>query len=672
MHTYQRATDQASARRPLRVRPLGLALAVALLLPIAFWGVGGAAAGDAADPDTYRTLDVGSGVVTLDVQDEAFGRVVEQIIQPKTRVNILVAPDAAEQLVSLKVADLHWIQALDALTERIQGVMVRKARNLLRIERPKPVQMEFKDVDVRQALRDIADFAGASIALDPGVADTPVNAVFNDVPWRTALEAVARLADAALVEEDYGTLIVLPRGELEHDQDYYRFKFIRPPAPYKGVVSEQTGGDGNSGGGVVEGNPWIPTDSPKDSETNFPIIGALQKVVEPDGGSVQYIPSQNAILFTGTRPNIRKVRELAKQLDIEPPQVFIDMNFIVTSSSDAINLGLDAGDTTGIGFGMGGIGYPPPLALQHRRHQPRDRRRNFGTAFPSPDAESFGYGTLSTSQTQLLWNFLQRDSRTRVVQAPKLLALDNQEATIFIGESIRYARTTAATNQNGGLTFAIEEDGNSPVNVGFQLLVIPHVIPGEGKIRMMVVPLRRALTGTGPLPGFDRITVAGQTIDLPRVQSSELVSHMILRDGQTAVIGGLLEDRTVERADKVPFFGDLPLMGSLFQGKEKSKVKEHLLITITPRIVRGTDAANTTISNELSYRSQRVTAEYSNLYGGCLPGGGASSEGITYVAPPESVNAPGVVIEGPTPVAPGVVETLPPPTVEPIPVAPGR
>ena len=125
--------------------------------------------------------------------------------------------------------------------------------------------------------------------------------------------------------------------------------------------------------------------------------------------------------------------------------------------------------------------------------------------------------------------------------------------------------------------FGIEEDPNSPVNVGFQLLVIPHVVPGEKKIRMTVIPERRALTGTGiGLPGFDRINVSGQFIDLPRVQSSTLVTHMILRDNQTAVIGGLLEDRDVERVDKVPFLGGLPFAGLLFQGRGTTTVKVRL------------------------------------------------------------------------------------------------
>lgn len=661
------------------------ALALALVATLVALPLGRAQAGDDADPDSYRSLDVGSGVVTLDVQDAPFGQVVEELIQPRTRVNLIVAPEAAEQPVSLRVADLHWVQALDALTERIGGVFVRKARNLVRIERPEPVKMDFKDEDVKTVIQRIAEFAGANVIIPSEEVQGKITITLNGTPWRVALESVVKAAGYALVEQDYATLMVLPRDRLELDADYYRFKYVRPPSPYKGVVSQQSGGSGSGGGGssgggsssggggggggsgVVAGSPWVPTDDPKEIVENFPIIQALQSIVEVDGGSVGYIPTQNAIVIRGTTPTVRRVKEMAEQLDIEPPQVFIDMNFVVTSCSDAINLGLDAGDSTGVGFGLGGSDILHRLPFNIGGNARGIADLISGTPFPSPTSDAYGYGTLTTAQTQLLWNFLQRDTKTRIVQAPKLLALDNQEATIFIGESIRYARTTAATNQNGGLTFAIEEDGNSPVNVGFQLLVLPHVIQGEGKIRMTVIPLRRALTGTGPLPGFDRISVAGQTIDLPRVQSSELVSHMILRDGQTAVIGGLMEDRMVERADKVPFFGDLPLMGSIFQGKEQTKVKEHLLITITPRILTGTDAASVTVSDELSFRSERVAAEYTDLYGRCATSASCGSGAVvTYEAPssPGSGSMP-VVIDGS-----GVEMT--PPSADPIPVAPGR
>ena len=633
---------------------------------LAFGSVPSASAADPADPDSFRSLDVGRGVVTMDVQDRPFGQVVTEVIQPQTRVNIVVSPDAAEQTVSMRVVDLHWVQALDALTERIGGVLVRKAQNLLRVERPTPVEMEFEDEDVRTVIRTIAESANANVIVTNKI-EGQITVSLNGTPWLESLRHIVRVAGYALVEHDYGILTVVPRDELELDTDYYRFKYLRPPAPYKGVVASQSGGSGNGGGGggggsgndnggdIVVGQPYVPTDDPSELERQFPIIDALRAIVAPDNGTVRYIPTQNSIIFTGTAPSLQRVKSMVQQLDIEPPQVFIDMNFVVTSNSDAINLGLDAGNTSGLGVGFSGADVLHMLPFNVGQNGQGVSNLLNGTTFPSPGAAAFNYGTLNTSQTQLLWNFLQRDTSTRIVQAPKLLALDNQEATIFIGESIRYARTTAATNQNGGLQFAVEEDPNSPVNVGFQLLVIPHVIPGESKIRMTVIPQRRALTGTGPLPGFDRISVAGQAIDLPRVQSTTLVTHMILRDGQTAVIGGLLEDREVKTKDKIPFLGDLPFLAGLFQGTQRTKVKEHLLITITPRIMKGTDAASCAISNELAFRTQQISSEFSQMYGAspCSPSTVGGEVVYPAPAPSTTVAPPPPVVSDPVPIAPG-------------------
>ena len=156
------------------------------------------------------------------------------------------------------------------------------------------------------------------------------------------------------------------------------------------------------------------------------------------------------------------------------------MNFIATNVTDATQFGMKS--DTGIQLGVTGSGIQHRLPFAASGGGWSDFIS--GTAFPPPSSANFSYGTLDFTQTNLLFQFLKTDKCSKIVQAPKILALDNQEATIFVGESIRYARSTAASNQNGGLTFSVEEDENSPVNVGFQLLVIPHVIPGENKIQL--------------------------------------------------------------------------------------------------------------------------------------------------------------------------------------------
>jgi len=205
------------------------------------------------------------------------------------------------------------------------------------------------------------------------------------------------------------------------------------------------------------------------------------------------------------------------------------------------------------------------------------------------------------------------------VQAPKLIALDNQEATIFVGETIRFAQTTASSNQSGGLTFSIDEADNSPVQVGFQLLMIPHVIPDRDQVIMTIIPQQRSLVGEDD--GFRTFTtgVGGtqgvQTIQLPQEQSSTVVTNMKLDNGQTALIGGLLQDSDSLTVNKVPFLGDIPILGYLFRDEHRSKTKGNLVIFVTPTIVRDTQHMRDLVVNELRDRQDRIESELNDIYG---------------------------------------------------------
>ncbi len=587
-------------------------VAVSALALVALGGRVHAAGNDAS---SLREFDVGDGKVTFDVADATFEQVVSQKIQPKTRVNLIVAPQAKAEKVTLRVLELYWADALQAMAEQISGVLVRKSLNLLRVEKPPLVTIDATDEDINQVIKLIA--AGASggepinIAISPEVKGR-ISVTFNKVPWRAALKDVVETAGKfTLVESDYGVLRVVPTTSLELGSDKYQFRYLRPPprtrvcstGARRAPPSSSSGTGGGSGGSasvgadIVESDVFVPSDDPSKAAENFPIVAALQSVVAPENGTVHYIPGVNAVLITGTDPKRQAVLNLCRELDVEPPQVFIDMNIIATSNQDVLDFGMQSDSGFQMGFTGAGINHRLPFAAGGATSGWSEAIS--GSSFPPPSSSTFQYGTLSFGQTSILFKMLKQDGCSKVVQAPKILALDNQEATIFVGESIRYARSNAASNQNGGLTFSVEEDDNSPVNVGFQLLVIPHVIPGENKVMLLVIPQQRALNGTtSSIPGFDRFTVSGQTIDLPRIQSSTLVSHMLLRDKETAVIGGLLEDRETNSQDKLPILGDLPILGALFQGQSRAKIRSNLIITITPRILRGSDAANLTIDDD--------------------------------------------------------------------------
>ena len=156
----------------------------------------------------------------------------------------------------MRLVDVHWVFVLDILVNRIGGVVVRKAPTLLQIERPTPVNMDGTDQSLREAIQLIAGYGGASITVSSDVKGT-VSYSFHNTPWRAALEYVVRTATGdgglryALVEQDFGVLMVVPASQVDKVQGYYRFRYLRPHAPYKGVIAPQTGGSGGGGGAAA-------------------------------------------------------------------------------------------------------------------------------------------------------------------------------------------------------------------------------------------------------------------------------------------------------------------------------------------------------------------------------------------------------------------------------------
>jgi general secretion pathway protein D len=380
----------------------------------------------------------------------------------------------------------------------------------------------------------------------------------------------------------------------------------------------------------------VPNDDIANIEKEFNILKAFTQAVAPEGG-VTYVRETNSIIATGTTPKLANLEKLISRLDTEPAQVFVDVKFISTKNKDLLDIGIQPGEkgiTAGISFGSMVHHLPFNLSGGGWEDHISAYRRPGGGFGPEPltdSAAAFTFGTLDFSGTTFALNLLKNDTTSRIVQAPKLIALDNQEATIFVGETIRYAHTTASSNQSGGLEFAIDEAPNSPVTTGFQLLMIPHVIPDKDQVIMTIIPQQRALVG--PDAGFRRFVTntGGQTgtqeILLPQEQSSTVVTNMRLENGQTAIIGGLLQDSDTLTINKVPLLGDIPVLGYLFRDERTDKQKANLIIFITPTIVRDSQQMRDVVVNELRDRQNRIEEELNEIYGGVGTPPAAASEG---------------------------------------------
>jgi type II secretory pathway component GspD/PulD (secretin) len=170
---------------------------------------------------------------------------------------------------------------------------------------------------------------------------------------------------------------------------------------------------------------------------------------------------------------------------------------------------------------------------------------------------------------------IKTKTRGRVIQSPQLIALDNEEATIQVGQLVRYAETIVANTEGGGNVGGFREAAGSPLKLGFQLLVIPHVTGPENNVLMTIIPK------TENLVNFETFG----DLRLPQTTQSIVVTKMMLRNGETGVIGGLKEESEDISERKVPIFGDIPFIGRLFRHRSKSTRGRNLMVFVTPTII---------------------------------------------------------------------------------------
>ena len=561
--------------------------------------------------------------VSLNVAERELEAVVDHL-RERSGANIVIMDPEEEGLatekISLQLQGVHWRVALDLVAEKAGAVVEERQDGVLVVAKPPRVFFDFKDTSIVEVIDTIAKTSGANIVIGEDVSGT-VSVRLNNVPWRDALDVVAKSRSYTVVEERGGVLRVVDPLKLQ-DQlvtNSYQLRYLRPRGTFVPVIQSE----------FVAGKHTPPTGNTAD---HFTVLKALDKALSA-AGELDYIENQNVVIVRDTQQVHEQITEILARLDIEPTQVFVDVKFVSTGNSDLLDLGVDYGDNgpsisvsggqipITFPFDQGPGGWDDWIIASPDGEGPYvDSALNGGGTFV-PDTI---FGALNFTQVQATLRLLERDTTTEVFQAPKVLALDGYPATIFVGETIRYAEAKSEQGQAGGLQLSLEEADSSPVEVGFQLLIQPHVVPGEGKIIMEVIPKETSLSGTGNTavapPGFDVFTIGAAglegSIALPRTRSSTIVTTMKLENGETAVIGGLTTETDTETETRVPGLSKIPLLGELFKHRSKSRDRRSLLVFITPTIVHSSEDTELLLQQELRRRRMRITDEIEALVGG--------------------------------------------------------
>lgn len=575
--------------------------------------------------------------ITVEWKDKPIGEVLEHLSKI-SGVNIIPAPGLDDR-VNEQFANLPWREALETVMLHSGCVADEVSAKRILVSKPPRVTMEFDKAPLDKVINIIAKYAGASIVISEAVKGE-VTMRFSNVPWRNALESVVKTAGFAIVQEPNEVIRIVRPEDLTTQMEtrMFRLRYLRPPPTFKGKIKTD----------YAAGEIKATVDPVKE----FTLYNALKNMLSPAprgqrGGSLDYDIPTNTFIVTDTKPVLDSMTRMIAQLDVEPDQVLIEARFITTSNEELIQFGINLIDAAGVNKGLSASTRP----LTPVNNPITDQAGNtpstaatvggvpaagtlltpFGTTGGIINSLPFGLGhNRQTIQQYFLTQYdvtatlrlFENDKYSNILQAPQLAAVDNQEATIFVGETIRYPQVTSQSDSTGNVTVTIAEASNSPVQTGFQLLIIPHIIREVNAVMLTVIPQNQSLSGKSPgaaIQGFEHFSVQvnGQVaqIDLPRLATSTVVTRMLLESGQTGVIGGLVEDRDSKNTEKVPFLGDIPGLGWLFKQKTDQVTKTHLIIFVTARIIKSTKEAAAELRRDSTKREVRNAEDFEKVRG---------------------------------------------------------
>lgn len=425
------------------------------------------------------------------------------------------------------------------------------------------IDLDLKDADVHNVLRLLADVGRVNIITADNVSGS-VSIRMRNVPWDQALDVVLQSKSLGMVRQ--GNMIrVAPLADLEKEREMAiaRRKQEMQLAPLETRL--------------------IPVSYAEAQE-----IQARAKDLLSERGSIAVDERTNVMIVRDVAGNLNQIEELTRSLDTQTPQVLVEARIVEATSRYLRDVGIQwggdasfsgaTGNPTGLAFpnSVGVVGGASDANTPTAGLSPFSNtvaNPNFAVNLPATvgtgqgGAIGLSFGSIdNTINLAVRLSAAESSGMLRILSSPRILTLDNQQARISQGTLIPFSQISAQ-----GVQTTFQE-------AKLQLLVKPHVT-ADGSISMKVKINRDE-------PDFNQTSARGD----PTILKREAETSLLVMDGHTAVIGGIFTRNTGRNLDQVPFFGDIPLLGLLFQRRRASDTRGELVIFLTPRIVNRAEA----------------------------------------------------------------------------------
>ena len=419
------------------------------------------------------------------------------------------------------------------------------------------IALDFYETNIKNVFRILQQVSGKNFAIDPNVSGSVTLSFQKPVPWDQVLDLVLQMNQLGKVEK--GNIIRIATKETLRAEEEARRQRIEA---IKQREQQQK-----------ELDPLITEYVPVSyANAQNEVLPHVKDVLSEERGSVSVDQRNNQLIITDTREKIQKAKEIIAKIDKVTPQVIIEARIV------------EANDNFSRKFGISwGVEVDNDYNSQFYEKNTYDSIVNTpfiggGTADASTEAPStfnFTFERLPESGTSFLLDAtlraMETDQVLKIISTPKIVTLDNKEATITQGIEYPYQNVED------------EEVETEFKEINLTLKVTPHITPDD----------RVSLEINLQKDDIREITPAGE----PSLSTNEAITELLIDNGQTIVIGGIVKRTESDANAGVPFLKDIPGLGWLFSSTQNEVSKRELLIFMTPTIVQLEQKETTQVSS---------------------------------------------------------------------------
>ncbi|KWT75010.1 type II secretion system protein GspD [Candidatus Magnetominusculus xianensis] len=316
----------------------------------------------------------------------------------------------------------------------------------------------------------------------------------------------------------------------------------------------------------------------------------------------------NSLVIAASPADYRNITGIIKQLDRKRKQVYVEAMIVEVSIQDILDLGTKwraIGKQNGQARVIGGVGKIDSTSMQNIINGLSGLSvGGLGSFMNIPLTVIGSDGTATTSNLSVpgyaaLFNISDFKGIVNVLSTPQILTSDNKEAEIMVGENIpivtKRESSTASASGTLGVFNSIERK-----DVGISLKITPHITEGD----IIKLDVYQEISSVEQQSDSSVLINMG-----PTTTKRSAKTTIFAEDGQTIVIGGLIQDKEETSITKVPLLGDIPLLGWLFKTKETTKTKINLMVFLTPHIINANNKINVITGEKTSIATNTIMAE---------------------------------------------------------------